>query len=172
MDLSLHGARAPARIALGPRELLLASAVLVVGALVIAPVTDVDYWWHVQAGRWIVAHHRLPGHDLYTYTAAGHPWTDHEYLTEVLMWLLQSRLGLAGVSVALGLVTLLGFVLLMRTAELTRPWCVVLGLWLVLAALAGMPVWGTRPQMVTFALACLGLWRLQTCLRGSERAIR
>ena len=51
MDLSLHGARAPARIALGPRELLLASAVLVVGALVIAPVTDVDYWWHVQTGR-------------------------------------------------------------------------------------------------------------------------
>ena len=162
---------AAARVALGPRELLLASTVLVIAAMVIGPVTDFDYWWHVQTGRWILVHHRLPGHDLYTYTAAGHPWTDHEYLTEVLMWLLQSRLGLAAVSVAFGLVTVLGFVLLMRTAELRRPWCVVLGPGLVLAALAGMPVWGARPQMITFALACLELWWLQRYLAGAGRGI-
>src|SRR5207253_2819616 len=103
--------------------------------------------------RWILANHRLPGHDLYTFMAAGHAWTDHEYLTEVLMWLVQSRLGLAGVSVAFGLVTVCGFVLIMRTSASTRPWSVVLGPGLVLTALAGMPVWGARPQMITFALA-------------------
>jgi hypothetical protein len=159
-------------VALGPRELLLGSTVLVVAGMVIAPVTDVDYWWHIQTGRWILAHHRLPAHDLYTYTAAGHPWTDHEYLTEVLMWLLQLRLGPAGVSVALGLVTVLGFVLLLRTAELMQPWSIVLGLGLALGALAGMPVWGARPQMVTFTLACLELHWLQRYLAGAGRAIR
>ena len=121
MDLSLRRAHTPPRVALGPRELLLASTLLVIAALVIGPVTDVDYWWHVQTGRWILAHHSLPQRDLYTYMAVGHPWTDHEYLTEVLMWLLQSSVGLAGVSVAFGLVTLSGFALLMRTAELERP---------------------------------------------------
>ena len=103
--------------------------------------------------------------------AVGHLWTDHEYLTEVLMWLLQSSVGLAGVSVAFGLVTLSGFALLMRTAELERPWCVVLALGLVLASLAGMPVWGARPQMVTFALACLELWWLHRYLAGGGKAI-
>jgi hypothetical protein len=177
VDLSVLRARAvranaSARLVLGPRELLLGSTVLVVAAVVIRPVTDVDYWWHVQTGRWILAHRRLPAHDLYTYTAAGHPWTDHEYLTEVLMWLVQSRLGLAGVSVALGLVTVLGFVLLLRTATLKRPAYVVLGLGLILAALAGIPVWGTRPQMVTFSLACLELYWLQRYLAGEGTAIR
>jgi hypothetical protein len=175
VDLTIDRARAdrvPVRVALGPSELLLGSSVLVVAALVVGPVTDPDYWWHVQTGRWILAHHRLPGADLYTYMAAGHPWTDHEYLTEVLMWLLQSRFGLAGVSFALGLATLLGFVLLLRTAELTRPWSVVLGPGLVLAALAGMPVWGTRPQMITFTLACLELYWLHRYLAGGGRAIR
>jgi hypothetical protein len=159
-------------VALGPRELLLASTLLVIAAMVIEPVIDVDYWWHVQTGRWILAHHRLPSSDLFTYTAIGHPWTDHEYLTEVVMWLLQSGLGLAGASVAFGLVTVLGFVFLMRTAELRRPWSGVLGPALVLAALAGMPVWGARPQMVTFALACLELWWLQRYLAGAGKAIR
>jgi hypothetical protein len=164
--------RVPVGVALGPRELLLGSSVLVVAVLVIGPVTDLDYWWHVQTGRWILAHWSLPGRDLYTFMAVGHPWIDHEYLTEVLMWLLQSHLGLVGVSAALGLVTLLGFVLLLRTAELLCPWCVVLAPGLVLAALAGMPVWGTRPQMITFALACLELYWLRRYVAGTGRAIR
>jgi hypothetical protein len=166
------GANDSARLALGPRELLLGSAVLAVAAVVIRPVTDVDFWWHVQTGGWILAHRRLPAHDLYTYTAAGHPWTDHEYLTEVLMWLVRSRLGLAGASIALGLVTVLGFAVLLRTAALRRPAYVVLGLGLILAALAGTPVWGARPQMVTFSLACLELYWLQRYLAGEGSAIR
>jgi hypothetical protein len=165
-------ANASARITLGPRELLLGSALLAVVAVAIRPVTDPDFWWHVDTGRWILEHRRLPAHDLYTYTAVGHPWTDHEYLTEVLMSLVQSRLGLAGASIALGLVTVLGFVLLMRTAALNRPAYVVLWLGLVLAALAGIPLWGARPQMVTFALACLELYWLQQYLAGEGRAIR
>jgi hypothetical protein len=150
----------------------LGSAVLAVAAVVIRPVTDVDFWWHVQTGRWILAHRRLPANDLFTYTAAGHPWTDHEYLTEVLMWLVQSRLGLAGVSVAFGLVTVLGFAVLLRTAAMKRPAYVVLGLGLMLSALAGAPVWGARPQMVTFSLACLELYWLQRYLAGEGSAIR
>src|SRR5439155_10597433 len=93
------------------------------------------------------------------------------YLTEVLMWLVQSHLGLAAVSVVFGLVTLCGFALLMRTAGSRRPWSVVLGPALVLAALAGMPVWGTRPQMITFAMACLELHWLHRYLAGSSSAI-
>src|SRR5438105_8609996 len=170
VDLTVVRARAervPARVALGTRELPLESRRLVIASLVIGPVTDFDYWWHVQTGHWILVHHRLPGQDLYTYMAVGHPWTDHEYLTEVAMWLLQSRLGLAGVSVVLGLVTVFGFVLLARTAEMRRPWSAVLGPGLVLGALAGMPVWGARPQMITVALACLELYWLHRDLARS-----
>jgi hypothetical protein len=167
-----HGETVRRRAGLGGRQLLLGSALLVSAALVTRPAADVDFWWHLQTGRWILEHGRLPGHDLYTFTAAGHPWTDHEYLTEVAIWLLSSHLGFAAASLALSLVTVLGFWFLLRTAELRRPAPLVLALGLVVGALAGAAVWGTRPQMVTFALACLELYWLHRYLMGAGAAIR
>jgi hypothetical protein len=141
-------------------------------ALLIRPVTDPDFWLHVTTGRWIVEHARLPAHDLFTYTVPDHPWVNHEYLSEALMWLLQARFGLAGVSVAWGLLTWLGLVLVLAACRpRTRPY-VIVGLALALAALAGAPIWGPRPQMVTFTLAALELLWLRRALDDEEsRAI-
>jgi hypothetical protein len=141
-------------------------------ALLIQPVTDRDFWLHAAAGRWIVEHARLPAHDLFTYTVSDHRWVNHEYLSEVLLGLLQTHLGLAGVSVAWGLLTWLGLVLVLAACRPgTRPY-VVTGLALALAAVAGAPIWGARPQMVTFTLAALALLWLRRALEDEEsRAI-
>jgi hypothetical protein len=141
-------------------------------ALCIIPVTDPDFWLHAATGRWIVEHGRLPAHDLFTYTVPGHPWVNHEYLSEVLLWLLQARFGLTGVSIAWGLLTWLGLVLVLAACRpRTRPYAVT-GLALTLAALAGAPIWGPRPQMVTFTLAALELLWLRRALEDQQsRAI-
>ena len=116
---------------------------------------------------------RLPTHDLFTYTVPGHIWTDHEYLTEILMWLAFKYAGFAGLSIGFGVITWIGFLLLLRTRYTgsAKPPFVISGLGLVLALVAGAPIWGPRAQMITFALACLELFWLAGFLGGRSRAI-
>ncbi|HXS05705.1 MAG TPA: hypothetical protein VN723_02865 [Rhizomicrobium sp.] len=46
---------------------------------------DGDTWWHLAAGKWILAHQAVPARDIFTYSFAGQPWSAHEWLAEVLM---------------------------------------------------------------------------------------
>lgn len=153
---------------LGPRALLIGAVLIASLGTFVRPVTDGDFWWHVRAGRWIFEHRRLPGHDLFTYTVSDHRWVDSEYLTEVLMWLVRARFGLAGVSIAFGVLAWSGLLLVALSAHPSRHPYVLVGLALGLAAVAGYPVWGARPQMVTFVLASLELLWLRGFLQGSS----
>ena len=137
--------------------------------LFISGIQDPDFWWHVRTGRWIVANGRLPSHDLFTFTVPDHVWTDHEYLTEILMWLTYSATGTVGLTIAFGLVTWAGFWLLYR--QVRRQPFVIVGLGLALAALAGWPIWGPRAQMITFAISCLELYWLHGYLSGRSRSL-
>src|ERR1700730_14407197 len=45
--------------------------------------TDPDLWGHVRFGQAVLAGHRLVLHDPHSYTAPGHLWRNHEWLTEI-----------------------------------------------------------------------------------------
>lgn len=154
---------------LGARTLLLGGVLIVILSLFVGPEQDPDFWWHLRIGRWMVDNGRLPSTDVFTYTVPGHVWTDHEYLTEILMWLTYSTFGLAVLEIAFGLLTWAGFWLIYR--QVRRQPFVIVGLGLALAAVAGAPIWGPRSQMITFFLSCLQLYWLQGYLGGRSRAI-
>ena len=153
--------------------MVLVGAVLIASlGLLIRPVMDGDYWLHVRAGRWIVEHRALPAHDLFTYTVTDHRWVNHEYLTEVAMWLLRAVVGPAGVSVAFGAVAWCGMLLVLAACRPgTRPYPIVAAA-LGLGVAAGAPIWGPRPQMITFLLVALELLWLRRALEDERsRAI-
>ena len=96
---------------------------------------------------------------MFTFTVPDHVWTDHEYLTEILMWLIYSIGGSRRAGHRLR-PHHLGRLL----ADLPAGQASALRLrraGLALAALAGWPIWGPRAQMITFALTCLELYWLQ-----------
>src|SRR2546425_1324349 len=154
---------------LSARTLLLGGVMTVMLVLFIGVEQDPDFWWHLRIGRWMVEHGRLPSQDLFTYTVTSHVWTDHEYLTEILMWLTYSTLGLTALCVAFGLLTWAGFWLMYL--QVRRQPFVFIGVGLAIAAVAGSPIWGPRSQMITFALSCLELYWLQGYLAGRSRAL-
>src|SRR2546427_3229170 len=154
---------------LSARTLLLGGVLTVILVLLIGVEQDPDFWWHLRIGRWMVEHGRLPSQDLFTYTVSSHVWTDHEYLTEILMWLTYSTLGLTALCIAIGLLTWAGFWLIYM--QVRRQPFVFIGVGLAIAAVAGSPIWGPRAQMITFALSCLELYWLQGYLAGRSRAI-
>ena len=143
---------------------------IVIVALFVGSVQDPDFWWHIRIGQWMVENGRLPATDIFTYTAQSHIWTDHEYLTEVLMWLIYSKAGAIAISVFFGLITYAGFYLMYR--QVRRQPFVFVALGLALGAVAGAPIWGPRAQMITFALTCLELYWLQGYLSGRSRSLQ
>ena len=142
---------------------------IVIASLFTTAEQDPDFWWHLRVGRWMVENGRLPSTDLFTHTVPTHVWTDHEYLTEVLMWLVFNATGVVGISIAFGVITWAGFWILYR--QVRRQPFVIVGLGLALGAIAGNPIWGPRAQMITFALSCLELFWLQAYLSGRSRAL-
>jgi hypothetical protein len=155
---------------LSARTLLLGGVMIVTLSLFIAGEQDPDFWWHVRIGRWMVDNGRLPSTDIFTFTVPDHVWTDHEYLTEILMWLIYRAAGLVGLSLAFGLLTWAAFWILHRQVR-RQPW-VIVAVGLAIGAVAGSPIWGPRAQMITFFLTCLELYWLQGYLSGRSRALR
>jgi hypothetical protein len=144
---------------------------MALAAAVTSSVQDPDFWWHLRTGYWMLDNHRLPSHDLYTYTVTDHHWIDHEYLTEVLMAYLNSWGGLTLISLVFAVLTFAGLLLIYRTAQAGRRPYVIAGLGLALGGLAGAPIWGPRAQMITFTFTCLELYWIASYLSGRSRTL-
>ena len=131
-----------------------------------------DYWWHTLTGQLIVHGHTLVRSDLYTYTVAGTPWTDHEYGSQVIFYALTRSGGLLAVSVFWALVVFVGFVLVLeriRFAGGAEP--VIAGASLILGAAAGFFMWSAAPQMFDFLFIALELLIIERFLEGHLRAL-
>jgi hypothetical protein len=69
-------------------------------------VSDADVWWHLRTGEWIVQHHWVLHNDWFSNSGMGKSWAAYSWLFEVLIYGLVSRLGLAGLLVYVGTLTL------------------------------------------------------------------
>ncbi|HVE15040.1 MAG TPA: hypothetical protein VNI01_16720, partial [Elusimicrobiota bacterium] len=67
--------------------------------LVFMPAENPDLYWHLNAGRWIAAHAAVPRIEFWSWTMAGTPWVDFEWLTQVLLYGAHAAAGCAGVCV-------------------------------------------------------------------------
>src|ERR1700690_3571386 len=69
-------------------SLLRYSSALVLVVIALADIqrwADPDLWGHVAFGRAMLATHHLTLRDPYSYSAPGHLWLNHEWLSELLM---------------------------------------------------------------------------------------
>ena len=65
---------------------------------------DQDPYWHIAAGRWIIAHGAVPHRDVFSSSMAGAPWVPHEWLSEVILAAGYDQLGWAGLVVGTAIV--------------------------------------------------------------------
>jgi hypothetical protein len=138
----------------GATSLLRYSPAAVLVAIAVADATrvaDPDLWGHLRFGQATLAHAHLTLRDPYSYSAFGHPWHNHEWLTEVLMAALYNLAGVAGLKFwkfAMSAVT----VIFIAAAMAETGASITLQLLLILAA--GLALSGQiqfRPQLFTFA---------------------
>jgi len=126
-------------------------------------LTDPDFFTHVRTGQLIVETGQIPTTDPFSFTWAGQPWTLHEWLSEVFMYLLISATGVLPSLVLFGLIpgTLLAILVyaLVRREVPLRP----VALACVLAAWIFVPYVTIRPQAISWLLMAVlvtFLWSL------------
>ncbi|HVA81564.1 MAG TPA: hypothetical protein VNF29_11620, partial [Candidatus Binataceae bacterium] len=130
---------------------------------------DPDLWGHITFGQAVLAQHRLVLHDPYSYSAPGHLWLNHEWLSEVIDALSFDALGVFGLKLmklALAAVTVV-FIALAEAesgASSLAQFSVLLATSVILA-----PSMQFRPQLFTFALFAILMFILarHTYRRGA-----
>jgi hypothetical protein len=120
-------------------------------------LADGDTGWHVRTGEWILANHRVPHTDLFSFSRPGAPWFAWEWLWDVLFAMLHQRWGMAAVVLASLAVICLSGALLFR---LIRRKCEngLVAIAVTLLATGGCAIhWLARPHLFTFLFLIVAL---------------
>ncbi|MGN0383708.1 MAG: hypothetical protein ACI4DS_05505 [Eubacterium sp.] len=77
-----------------------------------------DFWWHIKAGEWITSHLSVPTTDIFSWygTSHGLDWTSHEWMSEVILYLIMKIGGVIGVFVFSLIVALTLFIIFIKAA--------------------------------------------------------
>lgn len=134
-------------------------------------LNDPDIWWHMADARILTTTHHFIRVEPYSYTVAGKPWVDPEWLSEVPYWLGYRTFGPVGIY----LVTLIGlcanvFFLYWRTR--LKPSNVGVALWM--AALGFVLMWvnaAARTIVIAYIALSAEMAILEAVERGRKRLL-
>ncbi len=126
-----------------------------------------DLWLHLAAGRWIVEHARVPRVDVFSFTAAGHPWIDLHWGYQLLVTAVHGAFGAIGIQLLHALALAGGLAILL--ARIQRQGASGLAwLFAALGILAGSERILCRPEMFTF-LFLAAAWLTSERIIAGER---
>lgn len=131
------------------------SPALIFIAIVVADSTrlaDPDLWGHVRFGQDVLAQRRLIFYDQYSYSAPGHLWLNHEWLTEVLMGAIYNAFGTVGLNLMKFACSAATIIFLALAMEETESPALVQFAILIAASVPLATHLQFRPQIFTFAL--------------------
>src|SRR5689334_15129889 len=64
-----------------------------------ARMADPDIWWHLRNAQVLLSTRHFPNFDTYSFTAAGAPWINHAWLSELVFFWFYRAMGLRGLFV-------------------------------------------------------------------------
>lgn len=138
----------------------LAAGVLAALGAIAMPVLNPDLYWHLSAGKYIVQHLRLPSADFLSWTEPGAPWTDFEWLAQIIYyaaWSLAGKAGFFALKFAVLAATFPVFYATLSLNGLKRAAFFALPAW----ALALMANSDLRPENFSVLFFSVLLWRLE-----------
>jgi len=142
---------------------------IIVANLVLQPLTEPDFGWHLRTGLDLIRQHgRLPLLDPYSHTMPDWPWVEHAWLTDLLVGVGYSIGGPLAVILLFGIVTAAAWLVAVRCAETGAP---VRWLASVLSLCVALPFLGARTQLVTLLGLALLMWLLSRVREGDRNRV-
>ncbi len=147
--------RDPKEFELPRYSLLSASRWTVILSIALATAdnfADPDLWMHILTGQTILRIGHIPRFDTYSYSAAGMPWHNHEWLAQVALAFFYAHLGVFGLKLLKLLCATITILALAIGISATRASGRIQRLTLIITAAALATQVQFRPQLFTFIL--------------------
>jgi hypothetical protein len=135
---------------------------------------DYDVWYHLSAGRDILATHTVLKNDPFSFTAADRPWSVQSWLAGVFFYLAYSLAGVGGLITFTAVATTAAFVLVWLTMRADfrddgdLPLASAI---LIFAAFAAQMRFMVRPHVLEFLCLAADLYVLDRYVRGRRSPI-
>ena len=125
-------------------------------------ILDIDLWWNLKAGEYILQNLKVPHIDIFSYTLKDKPWIDHEWLSQVLFYPVFSRFGWQGLNILKAFIVSLSFfiVLFLASSGFKRLRYAVSFMLLSVLAFNYRSV--VRPEIFSYLFLCIFLYILET----------
>ena len=123
------------------------------GALV-APMSAVDLAYQLRAGAAILAGQGIPTVDTWTFTVAGTPWHDQQWLAQAFLAMVFGAFGWSGLAILRAALVALAFGLLLAAVRTRAPrlGARTASLLVIAAFIVAAPALALRPQLIAIVL--------------------
>ncbi|MCB8978107.1 MAG: hypothetical protein H6657_11850 [Ardenticatenaceae bacterium] len=153
---------------LSTKRLFVALFVIALFTMAVRETLDPDMWWHLRTGEYILQH-GIPAQDVFTFTVPQNAWVTHEWLSQLIMWLVYLAGGLPSLILFFAALIALTYWLLYLACP-GRPY--LAAFIVLLTSITSAIVWGARPQIFNLLLTAVfvlivervkdGKWRVRT----------
>ena len=131
-------------------------------------LSDCDTGWHIRTGEWILANHRVPIHDIFSFSMPNGVWYAWEWLTDILFAWLHGHGGLRTVVFFAMMLLSITYALLFRLVR--RKSNAIIAVVVTMIAAAGSSIhWLARPHLFTLFFLVLFYGALENVRAGKTR---
>ena len=131
---------------------------------------DLDLWGHLVFGQHMLHSGAIQKTDIYSWTAYGQPWINHEWIAEIILAVFYTAWGGPGILLLKVVVGLAAFAVCLRLGAQSLSWPARFMAW-AFAALAVVEIsygFAARPQIFTALFLAFELLVLQQVHSGKK----
>ncbi len=112
-------------------------------------IADFDIWYHIKTGEYILTHFAIPHHDIFSHSTKE-PWVAHEWLSQVILYLVYKTGGFRLIILFRALILCLIFGLLFRIVSRSAQTVTHQIFSVTLAVIASAGSFLERPQLFSY----------------------
>ena len=124
-------------------------------------IFDLDIWLHLKTGELILKNRIIPSHDIFSFTLKAKPWVDHEWLFQVISYLVYSKWEAEGLIILQCCIILLSLWVLFLIGYRVIKSYLEVALFIFVAAYASTSRFNIRPDMFSLFFFVLYLYFLR-----------
>lgn len=112
-----------------------------------------DFWWHIKVGEYVLENRTVPTTDIFSWfgTEKGIPWTAHEWLADVIFYLIFNATGEFGIfSLSIICASLIIYLLWQQNKQYIRDNLLISGVFFSLFAVLSSMFFYGRPHVFSF----------------------